>query len=706
MGLIDPEFARYKSPGQRAAVRSAIVLPAGGTLVVNLPTGAGKTLVMLAAVQTTPPGMTSVIVVPTVALALDQERRYRSSDANSPQTAYHGGLSAEAKREFRERIWSGNQRVIFTNPEAVVSSLARPLIDAAKGGRLAVLGIDEVHVVGSWGDAFRPHFHSLAGLRRHMLREMERAGQIPFKTILASATLTEDVLLLLRTLFGNPGPFHHVAAPVVRPEPSYWQATDLPSTLRDKYLVETMRHMPRPAIVYTTLRGRQPPGTLTPRSAVKVLKDQGFQRIEVVDGGSSTAHREMVLRSLRPDGDTQPTIDVVVATSAFGLGIDVPDIRSVVHACVPENVDRFYQEVGRGGRDGLPSISILLATHADEGIADSLASPTYLTADRARERWTAMSHSSRSVSANLVRLPLTATSGQVAEHSDYNERWNLFTVILLARAGAIEWDFSLSEVHEGEEMESDRGWLTVRLLRGDHQTDQFWSGVVEPTRRTMVENSRKGLSRLRGTLNGQQCTGVLIAESFSIKEPSEFRTTCLVSCGGCRWCRAHGRVRWTSSSPLPSAIAVKSYGKSQLDRLAVDGAYGRRLALHVDTAIYASTRKMRGLVLGLVAASGARLIVAEGSLAERLRKIVSGSPSLVHIMMIDTQDDYDPTTAPGVTTIVFLSEDQDIDPWVEGSDRADLTVVCGSRRAPLGRSGLVLADLDGSYSMYDLEALR
>lgn len=706
LSAIDTSFVAYKTPGQRASVRSAVVLPAGATLVVNLPTGAGKTLAMLAASETASPGMTSVIVVPTVALALDQERRYQSQNPDSPGTAYHGGLSSAAKKGFRERLWSGEQQVIFTNPEAVVCSLARPLAEAAGGGRLAMLGVDEAHVVGSWGDAFRPHFHSLAGLRRYMLREATRAGHPPFKTILASATLTEDVLLLLCTLFGEPGPFLQVAAPVLRPEPSYWQSTDLQPAAREAHLLETLRHVPRPAIVYTTLRQEQRPGTLTPSRITQLLRAAGFQRLETVHGGSSTTHRENVLRGLRADDDVQPTIDLVVATSAFGLGIDVPDIRSVVHACVPEGIDRFYQEVGRGGRDGNASTSVLVATREDDDVANGLASPTYLTSERARERWTAMLHASRDVGDELRRLPLTATSGNVRVNSEYNERWNLFTVILLARAGAVEWDFSFSGHDEDGELESDSGWLTVRLVRGDHQTDQFWRDVVEPTRRSMVENSRKGLLRLRSAINGTVCIGVLIAESFAIDEPPEFRTTCLVACGGCRWCRAHGKHRWTSPSPIPAAIAVASRERPSLDRLAVRGVYGRRAAIYMDPSIYSNRRKLRELLPRLVSAAGIGLIVAGEGLVALVREVVAKSPALVHSVMVDSRRDFDPITAVGVPTLVLLSEGEDAEEWLEGNSRAPLTVICGAPDSPIGRSGLKLSDQDGSYPLADIEELR
>ncbi len=99
-----------------------------------------------------------------------------------------------------------------------MSSLARAVTRVASGGRLELLAVDEAHVISSWGDTFRPHFHSLAGFRTHLLRTATDNGHRAFRTVLASATVTEDTLRLLRVLFGGPGPFLQVAAPVVRPD--------------------------------------------------------------------------------------------------------------------------------------------------------------------------------------------------------------------------------------------------------------------------------------------------------------------------------------------------------------------------------------------------------------------------------------------------------------------------------------------------------
>ena len=438
LARIDQDFTTYRTPGQRAAVRSALIASPGSTLVVNLPTGGGKTLAMLApAVTASPSGSVSVVVVPTVALALDQQRRYAGQHPEVPLTAYHGGLTRDQKADFLARLRSGDQPILFTNPEAVVTSLARPLSSAAAGGRLRLLAIDEAHIVASWGDAFRPHFHALAGLRTHLLREASGAGHQAFKTVLASATITEDTLFLLKGLFGQPGPFLHVGAPVVRPEPSFWAAPVTESNERDSRLIESLRHLPRPTIVYTTLRDEQRarPGTLTPRRLGRLASSRGFSRFATVDGASTTSQREDVLRDLRDSPGHPATVDIVFATSAFGLGLDVPDVRTIVHACMPESLDRYYQEVGRGGRDGRPMISLVLRTEPDEEVAQRHLEGS--SADCRTVRVSVGPQWPRLLMCSVhdtIRVPLTTVPSKLDHHSDYNERWNLLTASLMARS--------------------------------------------------------------------------------------------------------------------------------------------------------------------------------------------------------------------------------------------------------------------------------
>lgn len=702
--LVDAEIDRYRTPGQQAAVRSAMILPPGGTLVVNLPTGAGKTLALLAPALRAPVGSTSVIVVPTVALALDHQRRYAEQHPDAPPTAYHGTLSPSQKADFRSRIREGRQPVLFTNPEALVASLARPLSGAAAGGRLALLAIDEAHVVASWGDAFRPHFHALAGLRTHLLRVASDAHHDRFKTILASATITEDTLRLLHSLFGQPGPFEHVAAPIVRPEPSFWHARVCGTDERTERLLDTIRHVPRPAIIYTTLRQEQSskPGNLTPSRIARALASEGFERVAVVDGGSTTSQREGVIAGLREDAQGGAKFDLVVATSAFGLGIDVPDIRTIVHACLPESLDRYYQEVGRAGRDGSASLSVMVTTKADDEVAEGLANPGYITPTLARERWSAMHSAAEKLDDGLLRVPLTAAHADLAGNSEYNERWNLFTISLMARTGALAWDFHLASLPEDEDQPADdTGWITVRLLRGDHLSASFWDGPAESERQRMVNLSRLSLDRLRRAVRGDACTGNLVAESYDITTPSNFRTTCIQSCGGCSFCRGKGRKRWSSPSPLPAAVIGQPATVSRLEELAVQGDFGRRIVVRAGEEVFELSYRLRPALRTLIAHGRIGLVVVSESRREAVLKALPAPDSLAWPLMVDSLRRYDPFVAVGVPTLVVLSPHDDVSDWLKGSARSPLYVVFGTDRD--GGGGL--QDVDGSYELANLKRL-
>ena len=710
LSLIDEDFTTYRTPGQRAAVRSALVASAGSTLVVNLPTGGGKTLAMLApAVTASASGSISVVVVPTVALAIDQQRRYASQHPEAPLTAYHGGLTPDQKADFLARLRSGGQPILFTNPEALVTSLARTLSSAAAGGRMRLLAIDEAHIVASWGDAFRPHFHALAGLRTHLLREASTAGHEAFKTVLASATITEDTLFLLEGLFGQPGPFLHVGAPVVRPEPSFWAASVADADERNARLIESLRHLPRPTIVYTTLRDERAarPGTLTPNRLSRLASAHGFTRFAVVDGSSTTSHREAVLRDLRDSPEQPSTIDLVFATSAFGLGLDVPDVRTIVHACMPESLDRYYQEVGRGGRDGRPMISLVLRTEPDEEVANGIAAPRVLTADRARDRWAAMAQVSEKLSHDTIRVPLTTVPSNLDQHTDLNERWNLFTVSLMARAGALGWDFSLDELPTGSDSHLDgRGWLTVRILRGDHQSPDFWSEVVESVRARMVDGSREELKNLRTVLSGRKCMGELVGLNYSISSVSGFQTACMPSCGGCAQCRRNGRSRWSSPSPIPSGIeAAPAPVLTRLHQLAARGKWGPRVIVGAEASTMQSRRRLRRAVRSLVTAGGIQLLVVPDDRLHMAEDWLPPQDGARPPLMIGSLGDFDPLTEVGVPTLVVVDEDIDPEPVLNGSARSSLFVVLGPRNLRVGASGLSLLDNDGALRLDDLERI-
>ena len=169
----------YLSPGQKASVRAVSAARSGDSVICVLPTGSGKTDVILARACPSRPRQ-SCLIVPTVALALDLEARIQGHHRRARQQfAYHGGLPAQKKTDLAQRLRDGVQWLIITSPEAACTALARPLEAAAAEGRLDLFAIDEAHIVAEWGDAFRPAFHTLAGLRRRLINRApagRRAG--------------------------------------------------------------------------------------------------------------------------------------------------------------------------------------------------------------------------------------------------------------------------------------------------------------------------------------------------------------------------------------------------------------------------------------------------------------------------------------------------------------------------------------------------
>ena len=124
-------------------------------------------------------------------------------------------------------------------------------------------------------------------------------------------------------------------------------------------LLEAVHHLPRPLIIYASKREDV-------KRWAEELKQAGFRRYGVMTGESTSKERSELIHNW-----SEKNIDIVVATSAFGLGIDRGDVRAVIHVCIPETIDRFYQEVGRIGRDGKAAISLTLYTEDDYKIARS-----------------------------------------------------------------------------------------------------------------------------------------------------------------------------------------------------------------------------------------------------------------------------------------------------------------------------------------------
>jgi superfamily II DNA helicase RecQ len=382
------------------------------TLHVVLPTGSGKSLVEVA------PGLlrsgsTTVVVVPTVALALDQElqTRQRFPSAGLPdRLALHGALTDEEKQQIRRRLRDGEQRLLFTSPESAIT-LTEALAELARRGKLSHFVVDEAHLVRTWGLDYRPEFQ-LLGAMLDDIAAAAAAAERPAPTIvLATATLSRSALELNDELLGH-GRRAWIGSSFLRPEIRYLLGECASNEERDTRLVETLRHAPRPAIIYVAR-------PLDATRIVTVLREAGIRRCVAFTGSTDGADRAAILRDW--SGAHGPTrYDIVVGTSAFGLGVDQADVRTVIAAYTPLSVDRLYQEVGRAGRDGHAAVAVWFPVpNSDERVSRRLDSASFIGDEKAWARWEMMRALGQQVDGGL-KVDVTVKPEHIAEASDKN----------------------------------------------------------------------------------------------------------------------------------------------------------------------------------------------------------------------------------------------------------------------------------------------
>jgi superfamily II DNA/RNA helicase len=583
-------LASYRSLEQRAAVRTVLTSGPNATVLVLLPTGSGKSLVATLQPLADGPAAVSLVVVPTVSLALDQEtqlrehlRRLRTADADQ-RFAFHSGLSQGQRGEILERIRNGGQRVVFTSPEALFGALGERLLGAAREGRFRQFAIDEAHVVASWGAHFRPDFQALAAFREQ-LRNVAAEGGHRFRTLLMTATAAQEDVRTLHSLFSSDGaPLTVGGAVALRPELAYAVAEAADPEQRTSRVIEALRRLPRPLFIYTA----------TKRDAAAVaarVVAEGVRRCVTVTGDSSDVEREGALQALRGSAAAPPTADVVVATSAFGLGIDVADVRSVVHACLPESIDRYYQEVGRAGRDGRAALGLLLWTADDRTVATKLSERRLIGVDLARQRWQALVAGTERDADDVLWVELRALRVGLFEDSEENLQWNARTLSSMVAAGFLR--------PVGSRRDADAPAVVgVRRLRDDLADAGSWA----PFEAMRVRSRRDSAERLALVEHVARTSGVCdaLSDFYTVIDPEHVTADLIAhhACGGCADC---GPDRPDVVPPLPIgqprgvAAAAIAYGR----HAGADGVvlaltsdarhwgreYGRLLAPAVDAGV-------------------------------------------------------------------------------------------------------------------------
>lgn len=554
----------YSSPGQREAIRAAFLMPPGHTLIVNMPTGSGKSLVGQApALVHSQEGHLTLFVVPTVALAIDQSRqmeKYFSKNNTSNHLwplAWYGGLSEQERAEVRKRLLYGTQRILFTSPEALTTSLLRTIFEVVRNGMLRYLVIDEAHLVTQWGDEFRPAFQALAGLRNSLLRQVPDSVE-SFRTLLLSATFTPETTETLANLFGPPEHVQMISAVNLRPEPQYWHSHANSIIEKQEQLLEALRYAPRPFIFYVTTREDA-------QRWYQLLKTQiGYQRVEQFNGKTPDEKRKEIIHDW-----VNNKLDGIIATSAFGVGIDKSDVRTIIHASIPETLDRYYQEVGRGGRDGKPSISLLVYENFDWKVPESLATPKIISDKLGYSRWQALYQTRESEDGgDIISIDLKAIRQGLRESNDENVKWNMRTLLLMSRAGLLELNIEPSEnLNDGIDDYSPSSSLSamaavrLRLLRHDHMLPEVWENQVSASRTKTLQAGQRNLQLMRGLLRDGREVADTLAELYQ-NNSKLWPVDVVKVCGGCpkdRFC-----VTRNDQYHVPIAIPIHNIQQPDL----------------------------------------------------------------------------------------------------------------------------------------------
>ena len=315
---------------------------AGRDALVALPTGFGKSLIyqVPAMILKRP----TVVVSPLIALMADQERALKARGV--AVVALHSGLKAAERRAALARLAKGGRLVVLTTPETIESKTTGPLIARSKP---ALFCVDEAHCVSEWGHDFRPSYLRLGEARM-------RLGNPPALALTATATpkVRDDISVRLR-----------LKTPLVLTAPPHRKNLRLavrvaPGPQKDTAAGELIRGFKRPGIIYCAT-------TTAVDSLANVLRRVGIPSVRY-HGKMSASERATAQRRFMAPGKGL----IMVATSAFGMGIDKANIRTIVHYHAPGSLESYVQEAGRAGRDGAPADCVLLFDPADLEIQEHL----------------------------------------------------------------------------------------------------------------------------------------------------------------------------------------------------------------------------------------------------------------------------------------------------------------------------------------------
>lgn len=345
------EFRR----GQKEIIHDVLE---GKDVLAVLPTGGGKSLCFqYPAVQK---NKLVIVISPLIALMRDQVASL--TRRGIPAASLHSGQTEKEKKEVFQRIAAGGAFVLYLSPERAQKEGFEKWI---KTREIALFAVDEAHCVSQWGHDFREEYGQLGLLKR--IRP-----DVPVLALTASAT--QIVLQDVAQRLGLNEPQRHVHG-FYRPN-LYYQVEPCLDEREKIFLIEqALRQTPEGRVIIYC-------GTRRSTEEVAGLLGKNFPQVGFYHAGLSAEDRTTTQRAYDAG-----EIRVLVATNAFGMGVDHPNVRLVVHHQMPANIDSLYQEMGRAGRDGLPSTCLMLYSKKDKGLQSFFIQQSNAPSAIKRSRW-------------------------------------------------------------------------------------------------------------------------------------------------------------------------------------------------------------------------------------------------------------------------------------------------------------------------------
>ncbi len=397
-------FAEFRE-GQQEVIAAILE---GKDAVVVMPTGSGKSLCYQLPAMIF--GGATVVVSPLIALMKDQVDALKARDL--PATFINSSIAEREQWSRIEALRRGEFKLVYVAPERFRSSR---FLEALKSISVTLFAVDEAHCISTWGHDFRPDYLRLKRVIE-TLNEARGAGR-GTQTLALTATATPYVRSDIIQQLGLTKPETFVSG-FDRPN----LTIDVIHTEKEREKVARIKRLAKThdgsGIIYTATRKAV-------EQVATQLKAQGLS-VSAYHAGMGDSVRVRAQEDFMT-GRTQ----MIVATNAFGMGIDKPDIRFVAHYQMPGSIEAYYQEIGRAGRDGLPSSCVLLFNYADKNTHDFFIEGSYPTAENIRNVYQAL------VSTGLKRIELSAS--EIAKRSGVRNDMAVNSCLyLLERAGHIQ----------------------------------------------------------------------------------------------------------------------------------------------------------------------------------------------------------------------------------------------------------------------------